>query len=240
MFVLYREGHSELHTIMSPFELPNTEYWCKRTCEYGVVYHHPDYICYRIQMLPSDRPYDHVLTNAISSYSRYEKNHTIESLDGTIGPSTRIMFVMNNYEEEFPESILSSCIDYDTPICFFGIIPYMIPRLPSHLFELHQCFLFRDTEEITFYTLRVVYQEIPLSIQETIRTRICNQYGIDDIEHTVNVMTVTFSIFPEEWLQTYVSSPHHLVKTSIFSWKTNLLLSMKINQLLFTKSNNIT
>jgi hypothetical protein len=227
LFMLYRQGHSELHSIMSPVELPQATYWYKRQCEFGFVYHHPDYICYRIQLFPNDRPYNHVLTNAISSYSRYLPNHSMETLEGTIGEFTKIMFVMNDYEEEFPQSLLYSLIDYDTPICFFGIIPYIIPRLPSHLFELQYCYLFPDCEEIYFYVLRVVYHVIPESVQEIIRMKLIN------IENKIDLLTL--DMFQEEWLQEYQSKPNHFVKVTIFSPEINLVVSKKMNQLLFEK-----
>lgn len=233
LFVLYRQGHSELHSIMSPFELPNSQYWCKRTCEFGFVYHHPDYLSYRIQLVPNERDYHHLMTNVWSSYYRYDHNIKIENLAATVGPFTKIMFVMNSYEEEFPESILGSCIDYETPIIFYGMIPYMIPRLPSHLFELQHFYLFPDSDEFYFYILRVLYQTIPESIQEIISIRLAeNDIDMKNIKEDDKV---TVSIFPEEWLQSYLySSPRHLVKMSIFTFETNLLLSKKINQLLFT------
>jgi len=50
---------------------------------------------------------------------------------------------------------------------------------------------------------------------------------------------VTLSMLPDDWKTNFFSNPYHLVKFTIFSWKTNILLSKQINHLLFNVKKSI-
>jgi hypothetical protein len=241
LFQLYRDGHSVLHSIASPFELENSSNWCKRVCEYGFVYHHPDYICYLITSYLKDRPYQHIVTNSISSYHIFYPDHSITFLNEDLNfnfnfnftPDSKVVFVMNSYLEEFPTSIIGSILDYDTPICFYGIIPYIIPRLPERLFELQLHYLFDDTDQFSFYILRGVYTELPEHVQEYF-TRECEPIlDLSDDLTEEDGKKIVLAFLPEEWKKDFYANPYKLVKFTKFSWKNNLIITKYMNQLLF-------
>ena len=229
MFTLYEEGHSELHSIFCPYQLKIPK-WIERETDYGYVYHHPFYIAYRMQTIVSDRSYKTLLTNCESSYKRYHPDHIIRDISLPITYDTLIMYQCTELDDEISLECMMCTLDYDTPLCIYGMLPYFTFHLPN-LFQLSVAFVFPEEKLYPVYIIRGVYTPLPDEIQHRIKDDPCVITFIKD-KSDINMNAITLDVLPEEWKTTFFSGPYHLIKITTFSRKNNIVLTKHINSLL--------
>lgn len=235
MFTLYEEGHSELHSIFCPYQLKIPK-WIERETVYGYVYHHPYYIAYRMQTIVSDRTYKTLLTNCESSYKRYHPDHIIKDISLPITYDTLIMYQCTELDNEISLEYMMCTLDYDTPVCIYGLLHYFTFYLPN-LFQLSVAFVFPEEQLYPVFIIRGVYKPLPDDIQQHIKKESCIITFIKNMkEHKVDIdyTSITLSVLPDEWKNTFFSGPYHLIKITAFTRKSNILLTKHINALLFT------
>ena len=238
MFTMYNEGCSELHTIISPFELTAPQ-WIVRECFYGWAYHHPSYIAYRIQSLIKDRPYTHLMTNCISPYLKYHPTHKVEGVSLETYPETRIMYMHTEYNYELTPEHAIQALEYDTPICIWGILPYFTHLLPQSIFQFQIEYVFTEDEAFPVFIIRGVY----VTLDDTIQKHMSNDTFIKELdtkkELTYDMFsTCTLSILPDEWKASFFDSDYYLVKVTHFSWNVNAFLTKRLNYLLYAEHPN--
>jgi hypothetical protein len=233
MFILYEEGHSELHSLFCTYQLKIPK-WIERETAYGYVYHHPYYIAYRMQTIVSDRSYKILLTNCESSYKRYHPDHLIKDITLPISNDTRIMYQCTEVDDEISLEFMMRTLEYDTPVCIYGMLPYFTFYLPN-LFQLRVAFVFPEEKLYPVYIIRGVYTPLPDEIQQSMKKEPCIKAFIKDIKEgksNIDYTTITLSILPEEWKKTFYRGPYYLIKITAFTRKSNLLLTKHINELL--------
>ncbi len=241
MYTLYNEGHSELHTIVSPFEL-HAPQWIARECIYGWVYHHPSYIAYRIQSFVNDRSYTHLMTNCVSPYLRYHPSHKVDSISSDIHPETRIMYMPTEYNYELTIDHTIQALEYDTPICIWGLVPYFTPLLPLSLFQLQLEYVFPEDNAIPVFMIRGVYHTLDDEVQKHISNDIFIKELVKQTQTSLSYETIsltcTLSILPDEWKEKFFASDYHLVKVTHFSLHMNAFLTKRFNFLLYKEHPN--
>lgn len=246
-FRMYREGHSSLHTILSPYSLEIYD-WVIRYHPHGFIYHHPDWIIYLLQTCLTDRTYTSLITNYETIYSR--QNQTVLPL-GELRFGSRVCFI--HQDVQLDDTYTIDCIERDIPIIIWGDVPHYLFSLPKSAFQVEFHHLFEEND-LYYTTVKSIRHPLPdyvanhlflylvpqLSALVSFRTLGTWEDGqvFPDLpltqEEWETCITLTDDALPYSWLHEFTKQPYKMYRADYpVTIHMNAAISFILNRLLF-------
>lgn len=249
-FRMYHEGHSSLHTIVSPYSLDIYD-WVIRYLPIGFVYHHPDWMMACLETCLTDRPYTSLITN-------YKSPHNQPTLPlGELRFGSRVCFIHQEYPLEDMYTI--DCIERDIPIIVWGDVPAYFMSLPKHLFNVQFHHLFPE-KDFYYTTVTSIREPLPESVAAHLFSFLVPQLSalvsfrtigtwkegevFPDLpltqEEWETCITLTNEAVPPSWLNEFKSQPYKMFRVDYpVSLHMNAAISFVLNRWLFSFRNSL-